>query len=116
MTCPCKFPLLITYDNMLFMALPLEEFANELVRLPDIYNEKTKDGEFIVVKWRDDIHDKLNTFDVAGHDVLAGCDENELSCDAKSIYMVNHPKEEWDGYHMINIDKLKDKIYENNMR
>ena len=101
MTCPCAYPILVTYDDISFIAFPLEEFEHELIDIPDIIEDES--GKWVIVKWRKDIHEGVKEYDVAGHIVLAGCKENELSCNIKDIYHVYHPIDEWNERHMLKI-------------
>lgn len=105
MTCPCKFPILIVRDGIQFLALPLEEIEKGLSEIPEIYDEVDDNGvEWVVVQWHDDVYNNLHTYEVVGHNVIAGCSENRLSCDSKDIYKVYHPKDEWNNYHVVNMD------------
>lgn len=101
MTCPCDYPVLIDYKGIPFIAFPLEEFEQGEINIPDI--EEDESGKWVIVKWKKNIHGNVKEYDVIGHIVLAGCEENELSCSKKDIYHVYHPIDEWNKEHMLKI-------------
>ncbi len=109
MTCPCSYPLIIKYDDIISITLPLDEFeTRDIIEIPEITTAWKKGKKWIKVQWNKDIHNKLKEYNVAEHIVIAGCDKNEITCNTKSIYEVYHPIEEWEKYHIIDIDKLKE--------
>lgn len=111
MSCPCAYPLLIKYDGIMSITFPLDVFeANDIVRLPSITYVTDDSGDWVRVQWKEQLHDDVKDYVVNDHIVLAGCDEGQTQCDTKDIYAVLHPASEWDEYHIIDIDKLKEKL------
>ncbi len=104
-----------------YLAMPLEVIEGGDMPVPDIEVQNTEGlddivRQYVAVKWKDitpDLH--IKKYDVVGHVVFAGCEVSEtlkgedggLKCDAKSIYMVLHPFEEWIENHMIEISPIK---------
>lgn len=109
--CVCKYPLIITDgrdgDKKIFISLPLEILDGVEVPIPDIeiVDEKGFDDKvhkYMKVKWQD-VPKSAKRYNVSEHIVLAGCPEDRLSCDTKSIFAVYHPIDEWNAYHMIEL-------------
>jgi len=104
-----------------YLAMPLEIIEGGEMPVPDIevQNAEGLDGivrQYVAIKWKDitpDLH--VKKYDVVGHVVFAGCELSEtlkeedggLKCDAKSIFMVLHPFEEWVENHIIEISPKK---------
>jgi hypothetical protein len=124
--CICKYPLMITDkregQEVEYLAMPLEIIEGGIVPVPDIEVQNTEglDGikrRYVAIKWKDitpDLH--VKKYDViGGHIVFAGCelsealkeDNGNLRCDAKSIYKVLHPYEEWIENHVVEIPSTK---------
>lgn len=123
--CICKYPLMVTDkrdgQEIEYLAMPLEIIEGGEIPVPDIEIQHTEglDGifrDYVAVKWKDitpDLH--VKKYDVVGHVVFAGCGLSEalkgenghIHCDAKSIYMVLHPLEEWAENHIIEISPNK---------
>lgn len=109
--CVCRYPIMIVDnrfgDKKLFLSLPVEILIDETLSVPDIniVKEKGFDGikrDYVKVKWKD-VESKANRYNVQDHIVIAGCPEDQLTCDVKNIYEVYHPLEEWESDHMIEI-------------
>ena len=60
--------------------------------------------EYMKVKWQD-IPKNAKRYNVNEHIVMAGCQEDQLKCDSKSIFAVSHPIEEWNINHMIDLSE-----------
>ncbi len=109
MSCPLTYPLLIKYDGIVSITFPLDVFeANDIVRLPSITYVTDDSGDWVRVQWKE-LHDNVKDYVVNNHIVFAGCDEGQIQCNTKDIYIVLHPTKEWDEYHIIDIDELKRK-------
>lgn len=114
--CVCRYPLVIVdrrdgntkKDEKLFLSLPVEILTDKYIPTPeiDLVKEKGFDGierDYVKVKWRD-IESKIGKrYNVHDHIVVAGCPEDQLTCDEKNIYEVYHPLEEWESIHIIEI-------------
>lgn len=123
--CICKYPLMVTDkrngENVEYLAMPLEIIDSGIIPVPDIeiQNAEGLDGvtrRYVAIKWKDitpDLH--IKKYDVVDHVVFAGCElsealkekDGEFRCDAKSIYKVLHPFEEWEKNHLIEISSSK---------
>lgn len=102
MVCPCKYPILLVKDGIEFFSLPLDviEEMNEFV-VPRIYEKAVEGKDWVVVQWRENMHQGVKKYNSVGHIVFAGCEEKDISCDNKSLFEVWHPKEEWEKSHKI---------------
>lgn len=110
--CSCKYPLMISDERedteVSYLAFP-DEFIDEMegeIIVPNIMLKELEglDGitrQYIEVQWKETKIDNVKKYDVNGHIIYAGCDENELQCDRKSVYRVLHPLEEWVNYHIV---------------
>lgn len=118
--CICRYPLLVR-DNrgpepVDFMSVPIGIFTDREFRLPRIERIVLNDTDgnpmnCIAVHWKELDHENISTYDVNNHLVIAGCDPSRMSmkdgmlvCNVKDIYTVFHPEEEWDSYHIVDID------------
>lgn len=124
--CVCRYPIMLTdkrdgLDNE-FICIPVEIIDGENIPTPQIelvkedsllfdeslrkfikendFDNKTK--EWIVVKWNKPSN-VTKKYNVNNHIVIAGCPEDQLECDSKSIYEVYHPVDEWYSDHMMEI-------------
>jgi hypothetical protein len=109
--CVCKYPLIVTdnrgEDEKVFISIPLE-ILGEVVPVPNMEpvdeigfdNIKRK---YMKIEWQD-IPKNAKRYNVNEHIVLAGCSEEAITCDSKSIYAVYHPMDEWNKYHMLEIN------------
>jgi hypothetical protein len=112
--CVCKYPLMITdkrdeYESI-YISLPLEILDGE-VPIPDMEVVKEKDFDdkmatYMKVEWQESSKG-TKRYNVNDHIVLAGCPEDQLSCDIKSIFVVYHPIDEWNEYHMVELKEQK---------
>jgi hypothetical protein len=99
-----------------YISIPLEITGGIEVPIPDmeVVDEIGFDNikhKYMKVKWQDDIPIWAKRYNVNEHIVMAGCSEEKLSCDTKSIFAVSHPIEEWNEYHTIDlIEQTKKKI------
>lgn len=116
--CVCKYPLIVTDSrdgtDRDFISIPLE-ILNGINEIPIPYMEVVDEKDFddkmatyMKIEWQK-ISKDAKRYNVNDHIVLAGCSEDQLSCDTKSIFAVYHPIDEWNEYHMLEIDKTKDK-------
>jgi hypothetical protein len=111
--CICRYPIMITDkrfgDSNIYMSMPLEILGGMAeLPLPDmeIVDEIGFDNikhKYMKVKWQDVIPSGAKRYNVNEHIVIAGCQEDQLSCDSKSIFAVSHPIEEWNENHMIEL-------------
>jgi len=70
-----------------------------------------RDGkEYVVVLWEDPEGADLKSYEVNDHLVYAGCSFGDklkrggkMVCKEKELYMVLHPKDEWESYHIRNL-------------
>ena len=70
-----------------------------------------KDGkEYVAVLWEDPEGADLKSYEVNEHLVYAGCNFGDklkrggkMVCKEKELFMVLHPKEEWESYHIRNL-------------
>lgn len=118
--CSCQFPLIIVDDRdgkeIEYFAMPIVTIQDEgrgfdNSSLPDMEVVETESltgifGQYMKVTWQEP-HDGaiLKKYDVHGHIVTAGCPEYALQCDAKNIYEVYHPMEEWIEFHIVELKK-----------
>lgn len=127
--CICRYPIILTdkrdgLENK-FICIPVEIVDGDSIPIPQMelvkeidldeslrrfikesFNDSdNKSKEWIVVKWNKPSNVakkyKINN----NHIVIAGCTEDQLECDVKSIYEVYHPVDEWYSDHMIEIGK-----------
>lgn len=114
--CVCKYPLIVTDsrdgEDKVFVSLPLEILDGTEVPIPDIEVVEEKDfndkmAKYMMVKWQSIVPKNTKRYNVNEHIVLAGCPEDQLSCDTKSIFAVYHPIDEWNAYHMIELKGKK---------
>lgn len=117
--CICKYPLIVIdkrdgYEKI-FVSLPIDIFDEiEELAIPDMEVVKEKDFDdkmttYMKVRWREIPKNTKNQkrYNVNDHIVIAGCPEDKLSCDMKSIYEAYHPIDEWNSYHMIELSEKK---------
>lgn len=100
--CPCKYPILFVKDDIEFYSLPIDvmESMEEPLPIPWIYEHTDLDGkDWIVVQWRENMHEGVKKYNSVGHIVYAGCDEKDIKCDNRSLFAVWHPKEDWEKNH-----------------
>lgn len=120
--CVCRYPLKIIdkrdedgdgKNGIEHISIPLSVIDNEMggqAILPIIEEDIEIDGrKYTAVLWRELDHDNVKTYDVRDHIVIAGCEKEELQCDAKSIYSVFHPSEEWRKVHIVVLENEKEK-------
>lgn len=87
--------------------MPDDEIDNEKFTIPEI-SEITKDRKnYIAVMWADPEGADVKSYEVNDHLVYAGCSFAEklkkggkMVCKDKSLYIVLHPKLEWESYHI----------------
>jgi hypothetical protein len=114
--CVCKYPLIVIDerdgDKKPFISIPLSIVDRDMP-IPDmeVVEEVDSDNKtkmYMKVQWQKPPKDPKKYFDIGGdHIVLAGCPKEALQCDAKSIYVVYHPIDEWESYHMIELKENK---------
>lgn len=114
--CVCRYPLIIIdirdgIKNIKeFISIPLEIIDGPFMPVPDmdVVEEKGFDGKigkYMKVTWNSPL-EGAKRYNINDHIVIAGCPEEDLQCDIKSIFVVYHPIDEWNAYHML---ELKDK-------
>lgn len=110
--CSCKFPLIIVDERdgkeVTYLGIPIETI-DEMgeFNIPDLEVVETESlngitGQYMKVTWQES-HEKVNKYDVVGHIVTAGCPEDAIECDVKSIYEVYHPIDEWIDFHIVEL-------------
>lgn len=116
--CTCKFPLIIVDERdgkeIEYFAMPIETIQDgsggfDDSSLPDMEVVEAESltgiiGTYMKVVWKEP-HSGTSKYDVHGHVVVAGCPEDALECDAKNIYVVYHPIEEWIDHHIVELKK-----------
>ncbi len=122
--CVCRYPIMLTdkrdgLENE-YICIPVEAVEGDNIPTPQIEYIKEKDldeslrkfikendfenskKEWIVVKWNKPSN-AAKKYNVNNHIVIAGCPEDQLTCDSKSIYEVYHSAEDWYSDHMVEI-------------
>lgn len=97
-------------DEVKYWSMPDDELDSEKFIIPEI-SEITQDGqEYIAVLWANPKGADIKPYEVNEHIVYAGCGfadkikkGNKLVCKEKELYIVLHPKLEWENYHIRNI-------------
>lgn len=113
--CVCRYPLIVTDkrdgEEHDFISFPLSILDGNEITIPDMEVVKDiegfdgKKGTYMKVKWQELPEAQIiKKYNVREHIVFAGCPEDQLTCDAKSIYEVYHPIDEWTGYHLLNVE------------
>jgi len=97
--------------DKIFISIPLEILDGVEVPIPDmeVVDEKDFDDKmatYMMIKWQE-IPKNAKRYNINDHIVMAGCQEDQLSCDTKSIFIVYHPIDEWNAYHMIELKEKK---------
>lgn len=115
--CVCKYPIMITDKRYggsdTYISMPLEVIADGIeIPIPDmeVLDEIGFDNikrKYMKVKWQNNIPSNAKRYNINDHLVMAGCAEDQLSCDTKSIFSVSHPLDEWNEYHMIDLNETK---------
>lgn len=116
--CVCKYPIMITDKRFgssdVFLSMPLEVIGDGIeIPIPDmeVVDEVGFDNikrKYMKVKWQE-VPSVAKRYNVNEHIVMAGCQEDQLSCDTKSIFSVSHPLDEWNEIHMVELTDLKKK-------
>lgn len=116
--CVCRYPLMITDkrfgDDIVHISMPLEVIKGmSEMPIPDmeVIDEKGFDDivrKYMMVRWQESFDEsfdisKTKRYNIQDHIVIAGCPEDQLKCDIKSIYTVYHPMDEWNSYHMLEL-------------
>lgn len=114
MVCPCKHPLHIIdkrddEDIIEFLAFP-DEFIDDVdgeIKVPKFEVIEEDGKKYMSVLWKDMLSANVKRYDVNEHIILAGCeskiDGKKLQCKRKELYLVLHPLEEWNAYHVVNL-------------
>lgn len=117
--CSCRFPIILVDkrdgQDIEYISMPLEVldsgFGDQLPEMEVVKAESLSGtvGQYMKVIWQEP-HTKTRKYDVRGHIVVAGCSEDVLTCDAKNIYEVYHPIDEWIKDHTFELEgiELKD--------
>lgn len=115
--CVCEYPKLVIDKRdlveKLYLAMPTEVLKEEFpVPDLDIVEEEgfdKKKHSYMRVKFREPSSSpsegSVNRYNVKDHIVIAGCPEDQLTCDTKNIYIVYHPIDEWSKEHMLELDQ-----------
>ena len=112
MTCPCLYPMVITVtdedgDKNTYWAMPDDELDNGKFEIPTLDYIKKDGKDYVAVMWNDPKNADLKSYEVNEHYVYAGCSFGDklkrggkMVCREKELYIVLHPKEEWNSYHI----------------
>lgn len=111
--CICRYPLIVTdkrlSDDVVHLSMPLEVIQGmsempipDMELVEDVEGFDGKKGTYMKVVWRE-LSSIAKKYNVNEHIVLAGCPEDQLSCNEKSIFEVYHPIGEWKEYHMLEL-------------
>lgn len=112
--CVCKYPIILLDgrdgSETEYYALPIQVISNEMEGqpfVPDMETVETESltgiiGTYMKVIWKQP-PPWAKKYDVAGHIVVAGCEEDTRVCDAKGIFEVYHPIDEWIQGHIIEL-------------
>lgn len=98
------YPLIIEKSGIQFLAYPFDviEEGEGVIPVPDIIDETHKEGVkgYVILRYMNK-HSQLKKYVINDHFVFAGCEEEDIQCDHKSIFEVWHPKDEWEKHHII---------------
>ncbi len=113
--CTCKFPILVQdkrdagegEEMIAFYGIPLDVIEDVGTEPPEMeiveqVSPSGVSGKYMKVTWIKP-HSNTAMYEVAGHLMVAGCEEGAESCDIKSIYVVYHPIKEWYDRHVIEV-------------
>lgn len=110
--CSCKFPIIIIDSrdgkDTEYLSMPLEVIGDSgFDNIPDMEVVETESltgiiGSYMKITWQEP-PSTAKKYDVQGHIVVAGCPEEALQCDAKSIFVVYHPISEWIDGHIVEL-------------
>ncbi len=117
-TCPCLYPLIVTVtdddgDKTTYWAMPDDELDNEKFKIPEINNIIENGKEYVAIIWENPKDENGNViadikrYEVNNHFMFAGCNFGDklkkggkMVCREKELYIVLHPKLEWENYHI----------------
>ena len=114
-TCPCLFPIVLTItdedgDETVYWALPDDEIDGQTFDIPKLDYTERDGKDYVAVLWNDPEGADLKSYEVNDHLVFAGCSFGDklkrggkMVCREKELYMVLHPKDEWESYHIRNL-------------
>lgn len=115
MTCPCLYPMIVTVtdsdgDKTTYWSMPDDELDNGKFEIPELEYIEKNGIEYVAVKWEDPSGADLKSYEINDHIVYAGCSFGDklkrggkMVCKEKELYLVLHPKEEWESYHIRDI-------------
>lgn len=127
MVCPCKYPLHIIdkrdNEEIEYLAFPDEviDDMNGKIIVPEfeVIKEEGFDRkihEYMGVMWKDPTGATTKKYEVNDHIVIAGCDSKlsddgkKLQCKKKELYVVFHPLDEWEDFHIVELHKKNKKL------
>jgi len=97
-------------DKITYWSLPDDEIDGETFSIPEFHYTERKGKEYMAVLWNDPKDADLKLTEVNDHFVYSGCNFDELikkngkmKCKEPQLYLVLHPKEEWESYHIRNL-------------
>jgi len=114
MTCPCLYPIITTItdsdgDKNTYWGMPDDELDDGEFKIPKLDYVEQEGVEYVAVIWEDPKDATIKSYEVNGHLVYAGCAYEDLKksgnkkvCKEKMLFVVLHPKEEWNSYHVRN--------------
>lgn len=99
-------------DKNIYWSMTDDEIKNGLFTIPDLDYVTQNGKEYVSVIWENIPEDSsVSSYPVNGHLVYAGCafedlkkKGNKMVCKDKSLFVVLHPKEEWEHYHVRTIN------------
>ncbi len=94
-------------DKTTYWAMPDDEIDNGEFDIPEISDITEDEKNYVAVMWKDPKGAKVNRYEVNEHFVYAGCSFGDalkkggkIVCKEKELYIVLHPKLEWENYHL----------------
>jgi len=90
--------------------MPDDEINGETFDIPKLEYTEKNGIEYVAVLWADPKDADLKSYEVNDHLVYAGCNYGDklkkggkMVCKEKELFLVLHPKEEWERYHIRNL-------------
>lgn len=114
-TCPCLYPVILTItdedgDETTYWSMPDDELDSGKFEIPKLDYTTKDEKEYVVVMWNDPEGADMKSYEVNEHLVYAGCKFGDklkrggkMVCKEKELFLVLHPKEEWETYHIRNL-------------
>ena len=99
----------LTDDELNIVAKEIKNI-NKNFSIPKLDYTERRGKEYVAVLWTDPEGAELNLTEVNDHLVYSGCNYDELikkngkmKCKEPQLYLVLHPKKEWESYHIRNL-------------